>query len=87
MYDHDGRLNGTISATDLTSRYQEARRRIEAGQRREAGQAGALVYAALAYGDSLERASIFGTVTHLSKLFCIAALFVIPNLLVIHVLL
>ncbi len=87
MYDHDGRLNGTTSATDLTARYQEARRSIEARQRLEAGQSGALVYAALAYGDSLERTSIFGAVTHLSKLFCIAALFVIPNLLVIHVLL
>jgi hypothetical protein len=53
----------------------------------ENGQSGALLFAAMAYGDALEENTLFKTASHLAKLFCIAAAFIIPNLLVIHVLL
>ncbi|MGY9048964.1 hypothetical protein P775_21385 [Puniceibacterium antarcticum] len=75
------------NSSALRKRYETSRASIESFRRIEAGQSGAMVYAALAYGDVLESSSGFRTMSHLAKLFCIAALFVIPNLLVIHVLL
>ncbi len=71
----------------LDKRYAEARADIERNRLIENGQSGALLFAAIAYGDALEENTLFRTASHLAKLFCIAAMFVIPNLLVLHVLL
>ena len=71
----------------LEARYQAAVAQVRRRQRVEEGQSGALVFAALAYGDTLETSSVLSRASHLAKLVCIAALFIIPNLLVIHVLL
>ncbi|MDU8909941.1 hypothetical protein [Aestuariicoccus sp. MJ-SS9] len=71
----------------LDARYAAARAEIERSRAVEQGQAGALVFAALAYGDALDSNTAFAKASHAAKLFCIAAVFVIPNLLVIRVLL
>ena len=70
----------------LDAKYRAARARIEKNRQVEAGQAGALMFAALAYQETLETNTLFATASHWAKLFCIAALFVIPNLLVLRVL-
>jgi hypothetical protein len=71
----------------LDQRYAEARADLERNRLIENGQSGALLFAAMAYGDALEENTLFRTASHWAKLFCIGAAFVIPNLLVIHVLL
>ncbi len=76
-----------VSNEVLDDRYRRARAKLESSRKIEAGQGGAVVFAALAYGETLDESSLFKTVSHLAKLFCIAALFLIPNLLVVHVLL
>lgn len=83
----DARVFAREEQTMLDTRYAEARAEIERNRLIENGQSGALMFAALAYGDALEENSLFRTASHLAKLFCIAAVFIIPNLLVLHVLL
>ncbi|OSQ46989.1 hypothetical protein [Marivita geojedonensis] len=83
----DARVFAREEQTMLDTRYAEARSEIERNRLIENGQSGALMFAALAYGDALEENSLFRTASHLAKLFCIAAVFIIPNLLVLHVLL
>ena len=78
---------GPVDADALDARYKAARAKLETSRKIEVGQAGATVFAALAYGEALESNSAFKTVSHWAKLMCIAALFLIPNLLVIRVLL
>lgn len=70
----------------LDQRYAEARADLERNRLIESGQSGALLFAAMAYGDALEEYTLFRTASHWAKLFCIGAVFVIPNLLVLHVL-
>ncbi len=82
-----GRAVGGVDQESLEKRYHAARARLESSQRIEQGQSGALMFAAMAYGETLESKPMFATMSHLAKLFCIAALFLIPNLLVIYVLL
>lgn len=83
----DARVFAREEQTMLDTRYAEARAEIERNRLIENGQSGALMFAALAYGDALEENSLFRTASHLAKFFCIAAVFIIPNLLVLHVLL
>lgn len=83
----DVRVAAKVEQQMLDKRYAEARAEIERNRLIENGQSGALMFAAMAYGDALEENSLFKTASHAAKLFCIAALFIIPNLLVIHVLL
>ncbi|MDA7423270.1 hypothetical protein [Thalassococcus lentus] len=71
----------------LNARYEAAKAELVKSQKLEQGQSGALVFAALAYGDALEESKMFKLVSHWAMLFCIAAAFVIPNLLVVRVLL
>jgi hypothetical protein len=71
----------------LEDTYRAARARIERNRQVESGQAAALMFAAMAYGDVLENNRPFALMSHWAKLFCIAAVFVIPNLLMIRVLL
>lgn len=70
----------------LDQRYAKARAEIERSRQIETGQAAALLYAAYAYGDAMEENSLFKSASHAAKLFCIAAAFIIPNLLVVRVL-
>lgn len=83
----DARLAAKDEQELLDARYKAARADIERQRLIESGQAGALMFAAMAYGETLEKNSIFQLASHWAKLVCIAAVFVIPNLLVIHVLL
>ena len=83
----DARMSAKTEQQALDKRYAEARADIERNRLIEKGQSGALMFAAMAYGDALEENSLFRTASHWAKLFCIGAAFVIPNLLVIHVLL
>lgn len=71
----------------LNERYLAARADLERSRLIENGQSGALLFAAMAYGDALESNSLFRLASHWAKLFCIAAVFVIPNLLVLYFLL
>lgn len=71
----------------LHDRYIRSRAQLERSRAIEAGQAGALMFAAVAYDDALKGNSLFAALSHGAKLFCIAAVFVIPNLLVWHALL
>ena len=87
MSNVEDRLSSMQENKALDARYKAARAEIEKSRRIEAGQAGALVFAAMAYGDVLEGNALFRAASHWAKLVCIAALFVIPNLLVIRVLL
>ncbi|MFZ5963324.1 hypothetical protein ACOXXX_10260 [Thalassococcus sp. BH17M4-6] len=87
MSDAKDAKNHRIDPAVLDARYKAAVADLRRTQRVEDGQAGALVYAALAYGDALESNSLFARASHVAKLLCIAAVFVIPNLLVIAVLL
>ena len=79
--------SGQPDQATLEARYAAASARIRKLQRVEEGQAGALMFAAMAYGDTLNGSSGLRTLSHLAKLLCIAALFIVPNLLVIHVML
>ncbi|SHG81250.1 hypothetical protein [Marivita hallyeonensis] len=72
---------------EFEARYVKARAELERSRMIENGQAGALMFAAMAYGDALEENKLFKSASHAAKLFCIAAAFIIPNLLVIRVLL
>lgn len=81
------RMSAKAEQDKLDARYAAARADIERGRLIESGQSGALVFAALAYGDALEGSSLFRNLAHAAKLFCIAAACIIPNLLVLHVLL
>ncbi|WP_439123302.1 hypothetical protein [Marivita sp.] len=83
----DARVAAKTEQQALEKRYAEARADIERNRLIENGQSGALLYAAMAYGDALEENTLFRTASHWAKLFCIAAVCIIPNLLVIHVLL
>lgn len=87
MSNVEDRLESVMENQMLEERYQKMRAKIERNRLIEDGQAGAMVFAALAYGDALDEHRSFRLVSHWAKLFCIAAVFVIPNLLVIHVLL
>jgi hypothetical protein len=71
----------------LDARYAKARAEIERQRLIESGQSGALLFAAMAYGDAMETTPLFQKAAHAAKLFCIAAVCIIPNLLVIDVLL
>lgn len=71
----------------LDARYKAAVAELRRGKEIETGQSGAMLFAALAYGDVLENNTLFAKMSHAAKLLCIAALFIIPNLLVWHVLL
>jgi hypothetical protein len=86
MSNVEDRLN-SLDHQRLDARYEAAKAGILRNRRIENGQAGAMVFAALAYGDALEENALFAKASHWAKLFCIAAVFVIPNLLVIRVLL
>jgi hypothetical protein len=83
----EARIAARVEQDYLDERYAKARAEIERNRLIENGQSGALLYAAMAYGDALDEFSLFKTASHAAKLFCIAAAFIIPNLLVIHVLL
>jgi hypothetical protein len=83
----DVRGGAKVEQDVLEARYIRARSEIERSRLIENGQSGALLFAALAYGDVLEQNSMFKSASHAAKLFCIASVFVIPNLLVLHVLL
>lgn len=83
----DVRVAAKTEQKMLDQRYAEARADLERSRLIENGQSGALLFAAMAYGDALEENTLFRTASHWAKLFCIAAAFVIPNLLVIYVLL
>jgi hypothetical protein len=80
------RLRSVEETRALDARYAKARAEIERGREIEAGQAGALVFAALAYNDTLNSNTLFARASHAAKLVCIAAVCIIPNLLVLHVL-
>lgn len=67
--------------------YANAVAKIERSRRIEEGQAGAIVFAALVFGDALESRPLFAKAAHAAKLCCIAALFLIPNLLFLRVVL
>lgn len=83
----DERAAAKTEQEALNKRYAEARASIERNRLIENGQSGALLFAAMAYGDALEGNSLFRSASHAAKLFCIAAAFIIPNLLVIYMLL
>lgn len=83
----EARIAARVEQDYLNERYAAARAEIERNRLIENGQSGALLYAAMAYGDALEENSLFKTASHAAKLFCIAAAFIIPNLLIISVLL
>ena len=83
----EARMAAKTEQEALDARYAEARAEVERNQLIEKGQSGALMFAAMAYGDALEESSFFRKASHAAKLICIAAVFVIPNLLVLHVLL
>lgn len=84
-------MNSGPEASDTTGslnqRYELAKAELVRSKQLEQGQSGALVFAALAYGDALEESKLLRLVSHWAMLFCIAAAFVIPNLLVVRVLL
>ena len=82
----EARIAAKAEQDELDARYARARAEIERSRMIENGQAGALLFAALAYGDALEENKLFSTASHIAKLVCIAAVFIIPNLLVLHVL-
>ena len=86
MSNVEDRIRSMAEVNELEARYKAARAKIERSRRIEAGQAGALYFAAMAYGDAMEESGGLARATHVAKLICIAALFVIPNLLVIRVL-
>ncbi|WP_439521183.1 hypothetical protein [Marivita sp.] len=83
----DARAAAKTEQQSLDARYAEARAEIERNRLIENGQSGALLFAAMAYGDALEENKSFRMASHWAKLICIAAVFIIPNLLVISVLL
>jgi hypothetical protein len=83
----DARMAAKEEQQSLDARYAEARAEIERNRLIENGQSGALLFAAMAYGDAMEENKLFRTASHWAKLVCIAAVCIIPNLLVIHVLL
>ena len=87
MSNVEARKQSVEEGRALEELYQEARARIEKNRKIEQGQAGALMFAALAYGDAMENNRAFTLASHWAKLFCIAAVFIIPNLLMIRVLL
>lgn len=70
-------------ARAIDARYKAARAKIEKAREVEAGQAGALFFAAMAYGEELERNTLFQKASHAAKLFCIAFAFIVPNVLLI----
>ena len=82
----EARIAAREEQEQLDARYAAARAEIERSRKIENGQSGALVFAALAYGDALEGNSLFRTASHTAKLFCITSAFVIPNPLVIYLL-
>lgn len=83
----DARMAAKQEQETLNARYAEARAEIERNRLIENGQSGALMFAAMAYGEAMEDNRLFRVASHWAKLVCIAAVFIIPNLLVIHVLL
>jgi ferric-dicitrate binding protein FerR (iron transport regulator) len=86
MSNVEDRLQSLEERRALQERYLAARAKIEKNRRIEAGQSAALMFAALAYGDVLDNNRPFALMSHWAKLFCIAAAFVIPNLLMLKVL-
>ncbi|WP_292285125.1 hypothetical protein [Marivita sp.] len=83
----DARVSAKEKKQMLEDRYQAARAELDRSREIENGQSGALLFAAMAYGDALEQNNLFKLASHWAKLVCIAAVFVIPNLLVLRVLL
>lgn len=87
MSNVEDRLSELETSAELDRRYRAARAEIERKERLRQGEAGALVFAALAYGEEEARGAGLARAAHISKLICIAAVFVIPNLLFIRVVL
>ena len=87
MSNVEDRLHARDEQVEFDRKYAEAVASIRKNQEIEAGQAGALMFAAVAYGEELEGNKAFQMASHLAKLFCIAAVLIIPNLLIIDVLL
>ncbi len=69
----------------LDARYEKAKAEIERNREVEMGQAGALMFAAMAYGDTMKSTPMLVKAAHWAKLFCIASAFILPNLLFIRV--
>jgi hypothetical protein len=85
MSNVEDRMKEIEAAKALDDRYEAAKAEYLRKQRVQQGEAGALMFAALAYGDVLENYSLFAKASHAAKLVCIAAVFIIPNLLFIRV--
>lgn len=83
----EDRVSAKLEKSLLDTRYAAARAELERSRLKQDRNTGLLLFAAMAYGDALESNSVFRKLSHGAQLFCIAAAFVIPNLLVIHLLL
>ncbi len=86
MSNLEDRMYSVDEARAIDARYRKARAQLEKNARVEAGQGGAMMFAAMAYGEELETNTAFAKASHAAKLVCIAAVFIIPNMLAIRVL-
>lgn len=75
------------TAEALDTRYEAAKADILKQQRLRQGEAAGLMVMAMAYGEELDEGKALAKAAHVAKLICIAAVFVIPNLLFIRVVL
>jgi len=66
---------------------EEAINRINAQKLRSEARGYAVISAAMAYGEGSQGRGAFGKISHASKLFCILFAFVIPSVLIWHVVL
>lgn len=82
----EARIAARVEQDYLNDRYAKARAEIERNRLIENGQSGALLYAAMAYGDVMENNTLFQKASHAAMLFCIAAACIIPNLLLARML-
>jgi hypothetical protein len=85
MSNLEDRKQSVDEAQAIDARYRKARAQIEKARLVESGQGAALFYVAMAYKDELSERSIYQSAVHASKLFLIACVCIIPNLLMLRV--
>ena len=73
-----------MTRSEMRERYELNKASLVRHQQIEAGQASALTYAAFATKTAFDQNSLFRSAAHAAKLFNIAAVGIVPILLVLH---
>ncbi|SIS69350.1 hypothetical protein SAMN05421759_102417 [Roseivivax lentus] len=73
-----------MTRSEMLERYEASKAQLERSKQIEAGQASALTYAAFATKTAFDENTLFQKAAHAAKLFNIAAIGIVPILLIFY---